>query len=217
MARRRGRRGLDDEEARLWRTVTDAVTPLETKSPGTLAGLKATTSAGGQMPDAPAWPPKKLTKKGTSKPSLSPGRTADSIMPLPVARHPAPHDPGSIDGGLQRKLRRGRIEPDAKIDLHGLTQAQAHQRLRAEVPRLKASGARCLLVVTGKGSATSLTRHTLHGSDISHTPERRGVLRDSLPHWLADAEFRPHVAAVRPAHPRHGGGGAFYVWLRRQR
>ncbi len=207
MAKRRPPRGLDTTEQQLWQKVTQAVTPLSSR-PDMSELLK--------MEKPKQRIPGSKQKKAASSPAAQPN-FVPQMQPKKHAKLPDPHDAGTLDGGLQRKLRRGRIDPDAKIDLHGLTQAQAHQRLRADLPRHRGNGVRCLLVVTGKGSASALARHTLHGSVISETPERRGVLRDSLPRWLADAEFRPHVAAVRPAHPRHGGGGAFYVWLRRQR
>lgn len=207
MAKRRPPRGLEASEQQLWKKVTDAVTPLSGRED--MSGLLKVEKPKHKIPGSKQ---KRLAGSPAAQPSFVPHMHVKR-----QAKLPDPHDAGTLDGGLQRKLRRGRIEPDAKIDLHGLTQPQAHQRLRADVLRHRANGVRCLLVVTGKGSASALARHTLHGNDISHTPERRGVLRDSLPHWLADAEFRPHVAAVRPAHPRHGGGGAFYVWLRRQR
>lgn len=213
MARRRGKRGLEPNEQDLWQKVTEAVKPLGDRS--AMADLlKAET------PKSPAATSKLARSKAkAAKAALHPtGHPAHSPTQARRAKPPpAPHDAGTLDGGLQRKLRRGRIDPDAKIDLHGLNQAQAHIRLRQDLPRLRTQGVRCLLVVTGKGSASTLARHTLHGDRISETPERRGVLRDNLPRWLAEAEFRPHVAAIRPAHPRHGGGGAFYVWLRRQR
>lgn len=211
MAKRRKPRGLDETEHKLWQKVTAAITPITSRPLGTLPDPRTDAPEAG-----PARKPAK-PKKSAAAVQPVPARPALPARPAATRKPPAPHDAGTIDGGLQRKLRRGRIDPDAKIDLHGLNQAQAHQRLRTDLPRLRVNGARCLLVVTGKGSATTLARHTLHGSEISQTPERRGVLRDSLPGWLAEAEFRPHVAAVRPAHPRHGGGGAFYVWLRRQR
>jgi len=207
MARRRGKRGLEPGEHELWKKVTQAVKPLDDRA--AMADLlKADV-------------PRPKPQKANARPAKAAAHPASPVLPAPAHKRPkpppAPQDSGTLDGGLQRKLRRGRIEPDAKIDLHGLNQAQAHVRLKKDLPRLRAQGVRCLLVVTGKGSASTLARHTLHGDSISHTPERRGVLRDNLPRWLGEAEFRPHVAALRPAHPRHGGGGAFYVWLRRNR
>ncbi len=77
-------------------------------------------------------------------------------------------------------------------------------------------GQRLVLVITGKG-ASPFARHTLHGAEHFHAPEREGRLRRLLTEWLHEAEFRAHVSGFQPAHPKHGGGGAFYVKLRRDR
>ena len=75
-------------------------------------------------------------------------------------------------------------------------------------------GERIVLVITGKG-ASPLARHTLHGLTHFHTPEREGKLRREVPLWFHEAQFRIHIVGFQPAHPRHGGGGAFYVRLRK--
>lgn len=220
MAKKRNPRGLNPEEQQLWQKITDAIAPLPgRKSSDQMEHHLRPDLLKSEKPKSriPGMRPRKLPRSNSSQAPLLGDASLQKPQVLKRSSPPAPHDAGTLDGGLQRKLRRGRIEPDAKIDLHGLNQAEAHQRLRSSLPNLRFQGVRCLLVVTGKGSATTLARHTLHGNAISHTPERRGILRDSLPRWLSEAEFRPHVAAVRPAHPRHGGGGAFYVWLRRRK
>lgn len=112
------------------------------------------------------------------------------VAPVP-AKRPAP--PFGVDGSTAERLRKGKIEPEAVLDLHGLTQAQAHTRLVTFVRRGHEIGNRCLLVITGKG----------------------GVLRELAPRWLE--ELRAAVTGVQSAHVRHGGGGAFYVYLRRKR
>ena len=108
----------------------------------------------------------------------------------------------TLDGGWDRRTRQGRLAPDRSIDLHGLTVAAAHAVLTETIELASAQGARILLVVTGKGGGPS---------------EGRGILRASLPNWLDAPRLRPFVAALRPAHPRHGGAGAWYVVLRRRR
>jgi DNA-nicking Smr family endonuclease len=82
--------------------------------------------------------------------------------------------------------------------------------------RGRARGLRCVLVITGKGESP-FTRHTLHSARFHEASEHTGVLRSALPGWLGEPEFRAHVAGFQPAHPRHGGGGAFYIWLRKKR
>jgi DNA-nicking Smr family endonuclease len=129
------------------------------------------------------------------------------VVPVPLKR-PAP--PFGVDGATAEKLRRGKIEPDATIDLHGMTQAQAHARLASFVRRGHEIGNRCVLVITGKGSP-------LARDDGGVMPQRSkaGVLRTLVPLWLE--ELRTIVTGVQSAHQKHGGGGAFYVYLRRKR
>lgn len=98
-----------------------------------------------------------------------------------------------------KQVRRGRIEIDKKIDLHDMTRDQAFPALARRITRAQSKGARCVLVVTGKG------------------PNLEGVLRKSLPGWLMDPLIRPMVGSFAPAHIRHGGSGAFYVFLKRKR
>lgn len=95
-----------------------------------------------------------------------------------------------------KKTRRGQVSIDGKIDLHGMTQAEAFDALQRTLIRSYNQNKKCILVVTGKG---------VRG---------RGVLRQNLPNWLEHGDIRPVIAEFSPAHLRHGGGGAWYVFLR---
>ena len=123
---------------------------------------------------------------------------------------------GGVDGATAERLRRGRIEPDATIDLHGMTQQQAYARLLPFIRRGHEKGFRCVLVITGKGAAPRV--ETFDRSRGFTLPERSkaGVLRSQVPLWLEEQETRPFVVGVQTAHQRHGGGGALYVYLRRK-
>ncbi len=139
---------------------------------------------------------------------------ATSLAPPPTARrHPSRPDPArpshppltpgstaNIDRRTGDRFRRGELEIDGRIDLHGMTQAQAHNALAAFVHRAWNEGRRCVLVITGKGSFGSL-----------------GVLRQATPRWLADPALRPMVLAIQPARPKDGGDGALYVLIKRRR
>jgi DNA-nicking Smr family endonuclease len=103
--------------------------------------------------------------------------------------HPAP----AIGGHTEAHLRRGRLDPEGRIDLHGMTQEAAYRALLNFLTRAQAQGAKLVLVITGKG----------------------GVLRAQLPLWLGQPDLRPLVAGLNAAHVRHGGAGAFYVLLRK--
>ena len=126
-------------------------------------------------------------------------------MPEPVApspqllRKPAPPvTAATLDGSWDQRLRRGQVIPDRVIDLHGYTLADAHAVLVAALDDAAVEGARVLLVITGKGRS-----------------DRPSRIKAELAHWLETGAFRHRIAALRPAHPRHGGGGAHYLILRR--
>ncbi|MBM3570672.1 MAG: DNA mismatch repair protein MutS, partial [Alphaproteobacteria bacterium] len=106
-----------------------------------------------------------------------------------------------LDAATERRLRQGRIPVDRKLDLHGLSEAQAHRRLLAALPAAQADGVRLVLIVTGKGSRDG----------------RTGVLRRSLGRWLEEPGLASLVLSSRPAPPRLGGEGARQVLLRRRR
>jgi DNA-nicking Smr family endonuclease len=110
----------------------------------------------------------------------------------------------TLDGGWDRRLRRGVVMPDRSLDLHGHTLASAHHMLDQALDRAAADGTRILLVITGKPPRDP-------------APHRRGLIRAAIGDWLAASRHAPQIAAVRNAHPRHGGTGALYVIMRRAR
>jgi len=152
-------------------------------------------------------------KKPTAPPVAAPAVPSARKLPPPPRREP-PALTG-LDRRSERRMTRGQVEIDGRIDLHGTGIEQSRVRLLLFLSDIRASGARLVLVITGKG-ASPFARHTLHGASHFHTPERLGRLRRLVPEWLHEPEFRAHVAGFQPAHPRHGGGGAFYVRLRRR-
>ena len=144
---------------------------------------------------APAAPPAIPTLPPVPVPP-SP-RPVHRPAPRPAAAKPGPHPLGApLDGTWDRQISRGRLVPDRIIDLHGHTLADAHARLAAAIHA--GDGSRVILVITGKGR-----------------PDRPARIRSELMHWLERPDMRAAVASVRAAHPRHGGGGAFYLILRR--
>lgn len=114
--------------------------------------------------------------------------------------------PVRMDSKTHRKLSRGKLAPEARIDLHGMTLAVAKTALTAFILRASASGQRLVLVITGKGKGKG---------DHGPLPTRSGALRHEVPHWLDMPPLAELVLQVVPAHVRHGGGGAYYVYLRR--
>jgi DNA-nicking Smr family endonuclease len=104
-----------------------------------------------------------------------------------------------IDRANAERLKRGQRAIEARLDLHGLTQSEAHRALSGFVATSRIAGRRCVLVITGRGQ--------LGG----------GILKQAVPRWLAEPELRQHVLAIAPAQPQHGGSGALYLLLRRIR
>ena len=132
------------------------------------------------------------------------------------AVHKAPPPITGFDRRTEQRLMRGKVEIESRIDLHGMNLEEARLRLLDFIAHRRQQGLGLVLVITGKG-ASPFASHTLHGRDHFYAPEREGRLRRQLPEWLHEAQFRTHVTGFQPAHPKHGGGGAFYVKLRRIR
>lgn len=208
MAERRGKKP-SEAELDLWHTVMRDAVPLR--------GAKRRPKVGGDnpVPTTPAPPPPTVpaTRVASSQPPVAPplaDRLADLLRGVPVKQKAAVTVQlapaalgarGGIDKRTDEKVRRGRAAIDGRIDLHGLTQSEAHDALIGFVRRSYAQGRRLLLVITGKGGM----------------PRGEGVLRSSVPRWLHESPVRDLVLAVHQAQPHHGGGGAYYVYLRRRR
>jgi DNA-nicking Smr family endonuclease len=120
--------------------------------------------------------------------------------------------PTGVDGRTAERLRRGLLEPDAKLDLHGLTEAVAHRALITFVKGAHTRGLRFLLVVTGKGTS----QNDRDGFDLRLDRSPRGILNEMTPRWLMEPGVSEIIADVRAAHRRHGGKGALYVYLRKR-
>lgn len=153
-----------------------------------------------------------------------PGRARPKARPLPPRQgaaapesvsHAAPpivppsEDPPQLDGQTARRLKQGKLEIEAKLDLHGMTQAAAQPALISFIRNAQARGCRTVLVITGKGLPK------LSSDQPFDRPA--GVLRRQLPLWLNDPEIKNIVLSHSPARPKHGGDGAFYVYLRRDK
>jgi DNA-nicking Smr family endonuclease len=120
---------------------------------------------------------------------------------------------GGVDGRTEERMRKGKIEPDARLDLHGHTENAAHDALLNFLRGAQTRGHRMVIVVTGKGTK----RNEDAPFDLELDRKARGILKTVVPRWLTEPVFARFVAAVRQAHVRHGGEGALYVYLRRPR
>jgi DNA-nicking Smr family endonuclease len=173
------RRSLSDDERALWDTVTRAIAPLRKRK--------------ARKRDEPGLP------AAAAEPRTKPARSEKIVSaPRPKAPPLAP-----LGRRMRSRLARGSEPIDDRIDLHGMTQADAHAALVHFVRRAQHRGARVVLVITGKGAQSD--------SDYSE----RGILRRQVPHWLESAALRPLIIGFESAGPGHGGAGALYVRLRR--
>ncbi len=193
----------DDQE--LWSQVAATVTPLR-RRPGE-SPIARPMVPDACTPDAPA----KSSPKSAKKPAVSVRPAAPS---KPVVSRPAAPALTGLDRRTSQKFARGNADIEARIDLHGMGRENARTALKNFIITSRSAGRRTVLAITGKGYSP-YSSHTLHGYEHVNTPERQGVIRRSFPQWLNEPEFRAHVAGYQPAHPRHGGGGAFYIRLRR--
>ena len=146
-----------------------------------------------------------------SGPYISP---SSPHLAVPAAFRKSPPQITGLDRRTAQRLTRGNVEIEQRLDLHGTGTEMARVRLLQFLRESLSQGSRTVLVITGKGDSP-YSRHTLHGADHFHSPERQGRLRRLVPDWFHDAEFRAIVSGYQPAHPKHGGGGAFYVKVRR--
>ena len=172
------KRGVSNEERLLFNETLKDVAPLRKKA-------------------APKVPRHALSDAPKSKPMGCSPKLEIAAPLIGIKAHPPRHEitPPAIGGHRAAHLRRGRIEPEARLDLHGFTQDEAYRALQRFLMRARGHDFRVVLVITGKG----------------------GVLRDAVPRWLAQTEFRGFISGAAEAHIRHGGGGALYVSLRRAR
>jgi len=192
------RRTLTRDEAQLWRKVTADAVPRP--------GRKEALPDPGEMPEEDAEnnvPVSKQPRPVRANPPLG--------TPRPK-RPPGPPPLNALDNRTAKRLVRGQLTPEARLDLHGMTRHSAEPALLRFVTDARAQGCKLVLIITGKGSQG----HLLHGRDFHSDPDRRSVLREEVPRWLSEPQFRTHVAGFQPAHPKHGGGGALYLWLRRR-
>lgn len=182
------RRPLRPGEKALWERIARTVEPLKRRSPPPAAKPRAK-----EVPKAAELPPQPV--------SPEPPVPAPSITPKAPRKRAAPPHPGDLDRNLRRRLARGGEAIDARLDLHGMTQEEAHGALLRFIGASQQAGRRTVLVITGKGRGG----------------EGMGILRRAVPHWLASRELQRLVVSFGPAHHTHGGDGAFYVRLRSSR
>jgi DNA-nicking Smr family endonuclease len=187
------------DDSGLWAEVAKTITPANREDvlftdPSIKAKAQKPRKSEAQKPlgagGAPLKPAIKTNKTAEIRPDEI--RPADLRSSVPVMR-------AGIDNASARRLTKGSFEIDERLDLHGKTEVMAHKALLQFVQRASRSGARTLLIITGKGAGG------------------QGVLRRKVPEWLKEYPLKPHILAISQASPKDGGGGALYVRLRRSR
>jgi DNA-nicking Smr family endonuclease len=186
----RGKRTLSTEEFELWKQVRRTVKPLA-PDPLDREIEEWIDHTARDMPAPIAVP-------------TAPAREQTPFVPPPMPPYVPPVSkpgdsgpPATFDQHTIRRIKKGRIEIDSRIDLHGLTEIEAHRRLFDFLRQCQQQEARIVLVITGKGKSGA------------------GVLRRAVPLWFEEGAFRTMIGGFRPANPAHGGDGALYVRLRR--
>jgi DNA-nicking Smr family endonuclease len=187
-----GKRGQgDDEDEALWERVAGTASPLK------------------RGRDALAPKPAKIAAPAAkAKPPQAPRLAQPVPKPTPKPAHVPRAAP--LDRQTSRQLDKGKLEVEARLDLHGMRQRDAHAQLRRFLKTAQARGLKHVLVITGKGVDQAAAKSF-------YEEDERGVLRQAVPHWLADPEFATLVVSFSQAPRRLGGEGALYVRLRRPR
>ena len=202
-----GTRSLGPDEAALWARVMAGVRPLRAaaavgspavKAPATIA-LSAPSPKFSVTPAKAGVPlPPAAEKKQGPRFRAGDGGSTRGASPKPSTN--------TLDGTWDRQLARGLVSPDRTIDLHGHTLHSAYDLLDAALDAAIRAGDRVILLVTGKPPRPT-----------SERPHARGAIRAATGDWLAGSRHAAAIAAVRGAHPRHGGAGALYIVLKRHR
>jgi DNA-nicking Smr family endonuclease len=180
-------RRVSDDERALWRQVAETVTPLaERRRVHPRASVREVTK------------PQPVAPEKRAEVDLAGLKIGNGLKASPHAAAPKPFAAG-LDKRSEQRLKRGQLHIDARLDLHGHSQAAAQGQALAFLARAVERGSRCLLIITGKGKAGG------------------GVLRQALPLWLEASPFAHDILRLVPAAIQHGGEGAFYVLLKRKR
>lgn len=194
------RRRLHPEEVELWKQIaatTERLHPVKAQHPEVLQDRPKPKPHHPPKPRLPDFTLGQTSPTATTAHNLKPA-LADQLRGAPVA----------MDSKAFGRMKRGKLVPEGRIDLHGMTIDRAHPALTAFILRAQTSGKRLVLVITGKG------RDRDQGGPI---PVPRGILKHQVPNWLSSPPLAQAVLQITEAHISHGGAGAYYVYLRRSR
>lgn len=183
-----------DPDRALWENVKRTISPLRGRKAHRKTGAEALAKI---KKDTVAANKKKRAAKLQTQPVSQINPSHQTKSGAAEKKPSAPPIPENL--GSHRRVRRGQVETHARVDLHGKRHDEARNYLLQRLWLHQQDGLRCVLVITGRGERD------------------QGVLRTSLPIWLQETSFRAVVSGIAPAHTRHGGKGAWYIFLRRER
>lgn len=195
-------RTVRPEELELWRKVAEQAEPMHPERPVS-ADQKPVAANPPPVKQGPAMPAQKHFSVGETARGQTPKHNLSPRIEEHVRHYPVRMDPKRYG-----QMKKGRLSPEARIDLHGMTLSQAHPALMRFILGAAAEERRLVLVITGKGKVRD---------ESGPIPERHGVLRHQVPHWLNSMPLKLYVLQIAEAHVKHGGAGAYYVYLRRSR
>ncbi len=212
-----GLKKLSTEDKHIWQHVTSQIMPLT-------SNRYVPFKDGARIDEPKDLPPHARATGGAASSKKRRICLMSSSAESPGARSPfsdlsqelkdisARSNVAGLDRKSSEKLRRGKMDIEGRVDLHGFTRKEAHSRLRSFIHSAHRKGSRCVLVITGKGSSAGKAE-----DDVFMGGGRKGILREEVPRWLREPDLQKLVLDFRPAQPRHGGEGALYVLLRRSR
>lgn len=217
---RKGRRSLASEERSLWDRVAKTATRISEQDRNLFTEFELPKDDSGSVAPIPDVP--HITYQERAAPNV-PDQMLQLLRPSGKSRKrtsvsfdlsdrevgPVGRPEAGLDRRTADRLRKGEREPDARLDLHGMTAERAHRACLRFLSDAMGNGARVVLVITGKGG-----RQRADG-DMMTSP--RGILRDSLPKWLRSSPLGHSIVGIYEASPKHGGSGAFYIYLKRRR
>ena len=196
-----GARARLEDDAALWARVAETAAPLTKKN--RFIDL--------EMPLSPPKPkPTPAGGKGPARTDSTPAPSRERTPQAKITVKKAPSPKSGLDRQTARKLDKGSLAIEARIDLHGMRQREAHGALRKFLHWARGKDYRHVLVITGKGSLRDEGK-SFYEEDV------RGVLRQAVPHWLSHGDLAPLIVSFSEAPRRLGGGGALYVRLRRSK
>jgi len=192
-----GERPLSGAESDLWNQVMGGVEPLGDIGADFAPGQEPGQEPGNAPPENK--PPAKQKKQPPQPGKAPPAQDRLSPRPKPAPTALTHGKAPGLDRRSETKMRRGQVDIEARIDLHGMTQDEAHRALSGFLRDGFSAGRRTVLAITGKGAAGE------------------GVLRNAVPKWLNETANREMIRGFSHAAPRHGGAGALYILLKRQK